>query len=139
MPVASRSIPKLACGRRIAIRAAIPDNPSHNEGWGPDPAARMADDIILETRQLTKEFKGFVAVQGVNLKVRRGTIHALIGPTGAGKTTCFNLLTNFLAPTTGRIVFNERDMTAVRPSAIVRMDTVRSSQISATVPALADL
>src|SRR5438093_21048 len=136
MPVASRSIPKLACGRRIAIRAAIPDNPSHNEGWGPDPAARMADDIILETRQLTKEFKGFVAVQGVDLKVRRGTIHALIGPNGAGKTTCFNLLTHFLTPTTGRIFFNERDITGLRPSAIARMGMVRSFQISATFPHL---
>ena len=53
----------------------------------------MADDVILETRGLTKEFKGFVAVQDVSLKVLRGSIHALIGPNGAGKTTCFNLLT----------------------------------------------
>ncbi len=56
----------------------------------------MADDTILETRELTKEFKGFVAVKDVSLRVRRGTIHALIGPNGAGKTTCFNLLTHFL-------------------------------------------
>lgn len=53
-------------------------------------------DTILETRGLTKEFKGFTAVNGVNLRVRRGSIHALIGPNGAGKTTCFNLLTKFL-------------------------------------------
>src|SRR5215831_604030 len=61
-----------------------------------EPARRgppaMADDTILETRSLTKEFKGFVAVKDVALKIRRGTIHALIGPNGAGKTTCFNLL-----------------------------------------------
>ena len=49
----------------------------------------MADDTILETRGLTKEFKGFVAVKDVSLSVRRGSIHALIGPNGAGKTTCF--------------------------------------------------
>ena len=55
----------------------------------------MADDYILETRDLTKEFKGFTAVNSVNLKVRRGSIHALIGPNGAGKTTCFNLITQF--------------------------------------------
>ena len=55
-------------------------------------------DIILETEDLTKEFAGFVAVNGVNLRVERGTIHALIGPNGAGKTTCFNLLTKFLQP-----------------------------------------
>jgi branched-chain amino acid transport system ATP-binding protein len=63
----------------------------------------MADDVILETRGLTKEFKGFVAVNEVNLKARRGHIHALIGPNGAGKTTCFNLLTQFLTPTRGQI------------------------------------
>ena len=56
----------------------------------------MNSDHILETRKLTKDFKGFVAVNQVDLKVRRGTIHALIGPNGAGKTTCFNLLTKFL-------------------------------------------
>ena len=61
----------------------------------------MADDTILETKGLTKEFKGFVAVKDVNLTIRRGTIHALIGPNGAGKTTCFNLLTHFLTPTRG--------------------------------------
>ena len=55
----------------------------------------MSSEIILETEGLTKEFAGFVAVNGVNLKVERGTIHALIGPNGAGKTTCFNLLTKF--------------------------------------------
>ena len=56
----------------------------------------MNSEYILETRGLTKEFKGFIAVNGVDLKVRRGSIHALIGPNGAGKTTCFNLLTHFL-------------------------------------------
>ena len=56
----------------------------------------MSSEFILETRHLTKEFKGFVAVDNVNLNVRRGSIHALIGPNGAGKTTCFNLLTKFL-------------------------------------------
>lgn len=60
-------------------------------------------DIILETRNLTREFKGFVAVNEVNLHVQRGHIHALIGPNGAGKTTCFNLLTKFLVPSSGQI------------------------------------
>ncbi|HKE40909.1 MAG TPA: ABC transporter ATP-binding protein [Casimicrobiaceae bacterium] len=96
----------------------------------------MADDIILETRGLTKEFKGFVAVNGVDLAVKRGTIHALIGPNGAGKTTCFNLLTHFLTPTSGVIAFNGRDITGSAPSAIARMGMVRSFQISATFPHL---
>ena len=91
----------------------------------------MAGDTILETRGLTKEFKGFVAVRGVDLIVRRGSIHALIGPNGAGKTTCFNLLTRFLASSSGRIVYNGRDITGARPAAIARMGLVRSFQISA--------
>ena len=65
----------------------------------------MSDEMILETEDLTKEFAGFTAVNGVSLRVKRGTIHALIGPNGAGKTTCFNLLTKFLSPTRGRILF----------------------------------
>ncbi|MEP6941959.1 MAG: ABC transporter ATP-binding protein [Betaproteobacteria bacterium] len=96
----------------------------------------MADDIILQTRGLTKEFKGFVAVDSVDLAVRRGTIHALIGPNGAGKTTCFNLLTHFLTPTRGTITYNGREITGARPSAIARMGMVRSFQISATFPHL---
>ena len=91
----------------------------------------MANDILLETRQLTKEFKGFVAVDNVNLRVRRGTIHALIGPNGAGKTTCFNLLTKFLRPTSGTIVFDGHDITGETSAAIARMGVVRSFQISA--------
>jgi len=96
----------------------------------------MADEVILETRDLTKEFKGFVAVKDVSLKVRRGTIHALIGPNGAGKTTCFNLLTHFLEPTRGQIFFNGREITGSAPARIARMGLVRSFQISAVFPHL---
>ena len=92
--------------------------------------------VILETRGLTKEFRGFVAVRNVDLRVRRSTIHALIGPNGAGKTTCFNLLTHFLTPTAGRILFNGRDITGGRPADIARLGLVRSFQISAVFPHL---
>jgi branched-chain amino acid transport system ATP-binding protein len=97
------------------------------------------DDIILETRKLTKEFKGFVAVDKVDLKVRRGTIHALIGPNGAGKTTCFNLLTKFLRPTSGTILFNGIDITGEAPAHIARRGIIRSFQISAVFPHLSVL
>lgn len=93
-------------------------------------------DIILETRQLTKEFKGFTAVSKVDLRVVRGSIHALIGPNGAGKTTCFNLLTKFLEPTSGAIVFNGVDITLERPAQIARRGVIRSFQISAVFPHL---
>lgn len=91
-------------------------------------------DVILETRNLTKEFKGFTAVSAVNLQVQRGHIHALIGPNGAGKTTCFNLLTKFLIPTSGQILFNGNDITAAKPAQIARQGIIRSFQISAVFP-----
>ena len=83
------------------------------------------DDIILETKGLTKEFLGFTAVNGVDLRIKRGEIHALIGPNGAGKTTCFNLLTKFLSPTAGRIYFNSVDITNERPAQIARRGIIR--------------
>ena len=96
-------------------------------------------DYILETRELTKEFKGFVAVNKVDLKVRRGSIHAMIGPNGAGKTTCFNLLTKFLIPTSGQILFDGTDITPEKPAAIARRGVIRSFQISAVFPHLSVL
>ena len=96
----------------------------------------MSEDLILQTHGLTKEFKGFAAVQNVDLKVKRGNIHALIGPNGAGKTTVFNLLTKFLQPTKGTIQFNGIDITREEPAQIARRGVVRSFQISATFPHL---
>ena len=96
----------------------------------------MSDEHILETRALTKEFKGFVAVSKVDLKVKRGSIHALIGPNGAGKTTCFNLLTKFLTPTSGQIFFDGHDITGETPVHIARRGVIRSFQISSVFPHL---
>ncbi len=94
----------------------------------------MPAESILETRGLTKEFKGFIAVNQVDLRVQRGHIHALIGPNGAGKTTFFNLLTKFLAPTSGSITFNGVDITHEKPAQTARRGIVRSFQISAVFP-----
>ena len=97
---------------------------------------KSAPEVLLETTGLTKEFRGFVAVKDVALQVRRGTIHALIGPNGAGKTTCFNLLTKFLTPTRGRILYNGREITSLRPADVARLGIARSFQISAVFPHL---
>ena len=99
----------------------------------------MAQELIVETQGLTKDFKGFTAVSGVDLKVRRGSIHALIGPNGAGKTTVFNLITKFLDPTDGRILYKGEDITKTRPADIARQGMVRSFQISAIFPHLSVL
>ena len=94
---------------------------------------------ILETEDLTKDFAGFVAVNGVNLRVERGSIHALIGPNGAGKTTCFNLLTKFLSPSRGRILYKGEDITGMAAADVARQGIVRSFQISAVFPHLSVL
>ncbi len=93
-------------------------------------------DTILATTGLTREFGGFVAVNDVTLRVERGTIHALIGPNGAGKTTFFNLLTKFLTPTSGQILYNGNDITFEKPAQIARRGVIRSFQISAVFPHL---
>jgi len=88
---------------------------------------------------LTKEFRGFVAVNDVNLRVGRGSIHGPIGPNGARKTTCFNLLTKFLPVTRGSIRYEGQDITGKKPAEIARLGLVRSFQISAVFPHLSVL
>jgi branched-chain amino acid transport system ATP-binding protein len=96
----------------------------------------MNGELILETRDLVKQFAGFTAVNGVSLKVRKGSIHALIGPNGAGKTTVFNLLTRFLRPTRGEILLRGEDITHLHAADVARRGMVRSFQVSAVFPAL---
>jgi branched-chain amino acid transport system ATP-binding protein len=99
----------------------------------------MDGEYILETRDLVKQFNEFVAVNGVSLRVARGTVHALIGPNGAGKTTVFNLLTRFLPVTRGEIRLRGEEITHVPPAQVARRGMVRSFQVSATFPALTAL
>ena len=93
-------------------------------------------DVILETQNLVKAFNGFVAVDGVSLCVRRGQIHGLIGPNGAGKTTLFNLLTKFLQPTSGEILYRGVNITREKPADVARRGIARSFQICAIFPHL---
>ncbi|MGB9375978.1 MAG: ABC transporter ATP-binding protein [Mycobacteriales bacterium] len=90
----------------------------------PEPSA------VLRTHALTKEFAGFRAVDGVDLTVAAGAVHALVGPNGAGKTTLFNLLTGFSRPTSGRIEVHGRDVTRLSPDRIARVGVARSFQIT---------
>jgi branched-chain amino acid transport system ATP-binding protein len=91
---------------------------------------------IISTHGLRKEFRGFVALQGVDLQVAEGTVHALVGPNGAGKTTLFNLLCGFLAPSSGRLSIGGRDVTGLPPHRIARLGVARSFQITSLFPAL---
>jgi branched-chain amino acid transport system ATP-binding protein len=91
---------------------------------------------ILSVRGLTRDFRGFRAVDGVDLDVAEGSVHALVGPNGAGKTTLFNLMTGFLAPTAGRIEMAGTDITGLPPERIARAGMARSFQITSLFPQL---
>ena len=91
---------------------------------------------ILTTRGLRKEFRGFTAVDGVDLAVAEGSVHALVGPNGAGKTTLFNMLTGFLRPSAGTIDLDGRDLTGLPPERIAALGVARSFQITTLFPAL---
>ena len=91
---------------------------------------------IVATSGLRKEFRGFVAVRDVDLRVAEGSVHALVGPNGAGKTTLFNLLTGFLTPSAGRIELAGRDVTGLPPERIAGLGVARSFQITTLFPAL---
>jgi len=85
---------------------------------------------VLETRRLVREFSGFRAVDGVDLKVEEGSVHALVGPNGAGKTTLFNMLTGFLKPTAGEVSIFGEDVSQLTPDRIARKGVARSFQIT---------
>jgi branched-chain amino acid transport system ATP-binding protein len=86
----------------------------------------MAD--LLTVEQLRKEFGGLVAVNDVDFTIPAGSITSLIGPNGAGKTTFFNMLTGVYKPTSGRIVFNDEDVTGKPPHAITERGIGRTFQ-----------
>jgi len=96
----------------------------------------MGDNVILEARKLRKEFGGLVAVNDVDIQIRADTFHSIIGPNGAGKTTLFNLLSRTLDPTSGRVIFKERDITHVPVQRIAHLGMGRSFQITNIFPNL---
>lgn len=87
-------------------------------------------DIILEAQKLRKAFGGLVAVNDVSLQVERGVMHSIIGPNGAGKTTLFNLLSGNLRPTSGRLLYNGRDITRLPLHKRAHVGIGRSFQIT---------
>jgi branched-chain amino acid transport system ATP-binding protein len=91
---------------------------------------------LLETVGLSKTFGALQAVVDVGLKVKEGTIHSIIGPNGAGKTTLFNLLTGFLKPTAGVVIFNGKEIAGLSPDKISKLGMGRSFQITSIFPDL---
>ena len=96
----------------------------------------MPDDVILETRQLRKEFGSLMAVADVSLQVRRQSLHSIIGPNGAGKTTFFNLISGNIKPTSGRVIYKGRDITGLPLYRTAHLGIGRSFQITNIFPSL---
>ena len=90
---------------------------------------------LLQTENLTKSFGALSAVNGVTLSIDAGTLHSVIGPNGAGKTTLFNLLTGTFAPTSGRIVFDGKDITGTPANRVAHLGLARSFQRTNVFPA----
>lgn len=84
---------------------------------------------MVEVLSLSKRFGGLAAVREVSLSVPRGAISALIGPNGAGKTTLFNLISGFMAPDSGQVILDGREVTGLSPHAICRLGMTRTFQI----------
>jgi branched-chain amino acid transport system ATP-binding protein len=94
---------------------------------------------LVRTEKLTKAFGALTAVDAVTLAVEEGSLHSVIGPNGAGKTTFFNLLTGQLAPTSGRIIFDGRDIAGTPPHRIAHLGIARSFQRTSIFPTLSIL
>jgi len=88
----------------------------------------MNGETLLETKDLTMEFEGLKALRGLNLQVKRGVIHAIIGPNGSGKTTLFNLISGIYHPTVGKIFFHEKNIAGLKPFQIASLGIGRTFQ-----------
>lgn len=83
---------------------------------------------ILEIRKVTHNFKGLTALYEIDMEVREGEILGIIGPNGAGKTTLFNIISGFLNPTRGEIIYRGENIAGIRPDEIARKGIARSFQ-----------
>ncbi len=84
--------------------------------------------IILDVQNISKNFGGLKAVSNLSFSVEKGEILAIIGPNGAGKTTVFNLITGFYTVDTGKIIFNDKDITKMHPHKIAKLGIRRTFQ-----------
>ncbi len=90
----------------------------------------MAFDAIIDVKNISKYFGGLAAVKNCSLKVEKGSITGLIGPNGAGKTTLFNIVAGTLAPTSGNIIFDGKDVTGLAPHELFKLGMLRTFQLA---------
>lgn len=93
-------------------------------------------DVVMRAVNITKHFGGLSALNDVSIEIERGSITALIGPNGAGKTTLFNVLTGFIRPSSGRVLYGEKDITFAAPNRISMLGISRTFQITRVFPGL---
>lgn len=91
---------------------------------------------LLVIEALTKQFKGLRAIENVSFTVERQSITSIVGPNGAGKSTLFNMISGYIKPTAGKILFDGRDITGAVPYRICRQGIARAFQISKPFPEL---
>jgi branched-chain amino acid transport system ATP-binding protein len=92
--------------------------------------------VILETRELRREFGALVAVDDVSVQIEAGSLHSIIGPNGAGKTTFFNLVSGTLRPTSGKVFYKGEDITDLPVHQTIHRGIGRSFQITNIFPNL---
>jgi len=110
-------------------RAGIPHRPARIRPWQPGAEPDARDEIILSVEGVCQRFGSIVTQHDISLQVQRNRLHSLIGPNGAGKTTFFNILSGFLLPDAGRIVFEGRDISQLPAYQRARLGLARSFQI----------
>ena len=91
---------------------------------------------MIETRDLTKTFDNFTAVDSLNLKIEKGEFFGLLGPNGAGKTTTISLLSTLLLPTKGEILIDGQQLTRKRPDLKRKISVITGDCNSATISAI---
>ncbi|MEW6375621.1 MAG: ATP-binding cassette domain-containing protein [Thermodesulfobacteriota bacterium] len=89
----------------------------------------MEDEVILRVEKLTKRFGGVIAVDNISFELRRGEFLGLIGPNGSGKTTLINLITGFVKPSSGKVIYNDQDITSKAPYTVACLGIARSFQM----------
>jgi branched-chain amino acid transport system ATP-binding protein len=104
--------------------------------WNGPPTSRPGPVLLLTIEALSKRFGGLQAVRDLSFTMAEGEIVALIGPNGAGKTTAFALLSGFLAPDSGRVVFRGRDLRGLKPHQVNALGLARTFQIMRPFPRL---
>ena len=99
-------------------------------------AELAASSTVLEVREITKRFGGVAAVDNVSLELRQGEVLGLIGPNGSGKTTLIDIISGYVAPDSGKIVYQGSDITSLAPHARARRKLVRRFQDARLYPSL---